>query len=116
MLTKQLEEATQIKKKIDDMNKDLQKQLKNEREENKRLNKKIQLQEADLRRANGNGRQATPAKADSQESMQQEVLALRKDLETAERIAKQSSGDQKNKELQLKRAMETVSKLKSQVL
>lgn len=113
MLTKQLEESGQIKKKLDDMNKDIQRQLHTEREENKRLNKRVQTLEAEMRK--NAGRQInTPNSKNSLESLQQEVALLRKDLETSERLAKQSNNDLKAKDLQLKRAAETINKLKSQ--
>jgi hypothetical protein len=40
MLTKQMEEGLELRKKMDEQNKDLQRQLKTEREENKNLGKR----------------------------------------------------------------------------
>lgn len=41
MLTKQMEEGLELRKKMDEQNKDLQRQLKTEREENKNLSKRF---------------------------------------------------------------------------
>ncbi len=41
MLTKQLEDGLELRQKMDEQNKDLQRQLKTEREENKNLNKRF---------------------------------------------------------------------------
>lgn len=41
MLTKQLEEGLELRKKMEEQNRDLQRQLKTERDENKGLNKRF---------------------------------------------------------------------------
>jgi hypothetical protein len=43
MLTKQMEEGLELRKKMDEQNKDLQRQLKTEREENKNLTKRLEF-------------------------------------------------------------------------
>jgi hypothetical protein len=104
---------------MEDMTRDLQKQLDNEREENKRVNKRLQIVEAEVRRGGGVARLASAgassSKSGSAEALQQEVALLKKDLETAERLAKASASDLKSKDVHLKRATESISKLKAQL-
>merc|ERR1712070_714253 len=49
------------------------------------------------------------------ETLEQDVALLKKDLKTAERLAKQADSASKSKDLQLKRATETITKLKAQL-
>jgi hypothetical protein len=89
MLTKQLEDSLELRKQLTETVTDLQRQLKNEREENKKNRKRIQLLEAESKRLS-NRRDATAPAADTVEALTQEVAQLRKDMQTAERLAKQS--------------------------
>lgn len=105
----------------------LQRQLKTEKEESKSLKKRIQVLELEQRRGSTARRQtvagATPPGSArvkeeidaSIESLSQERDTLKKDLSTAERLAKQATSDVKSKDIQLKRAVETVSRLKEQI-
>lgn len=43
MLTKQLEEGLELRKKMEEQTRDLQRQLKTERDENKSLNKRFDI-------------------------------------------------------------------------
>mmetsp|Transcript_20828 Transcript_20828/g.29841 ORF Transcript_20828/g.29841 Transcript_20828/m.29841 type:complete len:381 (+) Transcript_20828:73-1215(+) len=123
LLTKQLEDGVELRLKMEEQNKDLQRQLKTEREENKRLNKRIQIMETDLRKTGnvkgGRGAEGNqnggPLDKESADAFAQEIALLKKDLETAERMGKQSEANTKNKDLQLKRAAETIAKLKTQL-
>lgn len=51
---------------------------------------------------------------DPTDALLQEVSSLKKDLEVAERIAKQADANAKSKEAQLKRATDTIARLKTQ--
>jgi chromosome segregation ATPase len=114
MLSKQLEDSVEMRKQLTETVNDLQKQLKNEREESKKSRKRIQLLESDAKR-NSCRRTAEAGGVDTVESLAQEVTSLRKDVQTAERIAKQSETIAKAKETHLKRALETIARLKTQV-
>jgi hypothetical protein len=114
MLTQQAEESKSIRKKLMDQTADLQRQLKFEREEKKKFVKRIQLLETDNRRQNN--MKATSSKNEPDVNlMEQDIALLKKDLATAERIAKSADGDKKARDLQLKRASETINKLKAQL-
>jgi hypothetical protein len=114
MLTQQVEESKSIRKKLMEQTADLQRQLKFEREEKKKFVKRIQLLETDNRRQNN--MKATSSKNEPDVNlMEQDIALLKKDLATAERIAKSADGDKKARDLQLKRASETINKLKAQL-
>lgn len=120
LLTNQMEELTELKKKMEEQNRELTRQLKTERTENKSLNKRIQTLESELRRGGGGGGSASKRRTASMDSasgedLTQEVAMLKKDLETAERIGKQADASMKTKDTQLKRAAETITRLKTQV-
>jgi archaellum component FlaC len=85
--------------------------LKSERDEAKNLRKKLQLLEADLKK---NGRRK-PSDSSSAAELQDQVEKLRREAATAERLAKASDVQLKGKDAQLKRAVETVNRLKQQV-
>ncbi len=53
--------------------------------------------------------------AENNEALVQEVKALKKDIATFERMAKQSEENSKNKDGQLKRAADTIARLKIQL-
>jgi len=55
------------------------------------------------------------ASGDRSEAMLQEINQLKKDVQTAEKIVKQSEAEVKTKDGQLKRALESIAKLKEQV-
>eukprot|EP01039_Chlorochromonas_danica_P003800 gene3800-4150_t len=116
MLQKQVTEAADLRKKMEDQMRDLQTQLKIERDENRNLHKRIQQVEMELRK--GSRKAASAAfdggALDPTESLLQEVSSLKKDLEVAERIAKQADANAKSKEAQLKRATDTIARLKTQ--
>jgi len=78
-----------LRKQLTETVNDLQKQLRNEREENKKNRKRIQLLETDAKR-NSNRQAPLPGGVDTVDSLTQEVASLKKDVQTAERIAKQS--------------------------
>lgn len=52
MLQRQVTEATEVRKKLDEQMKDLQKQLRMEREENRSLNQRVQKMEVELKKFN----------------------------------------------------------------
>lgn len=114
LLTRQLDEATDLKKKISDQLDGVSHQLKNDREENKQLKKRIQQLEIENKKLSSR-RAGEAASADRSEAYLQEIAQLKKDVQTAEKIVKQSENDLKTKDGQLKRALETVSKLKIQL-
>ena len=58
---------------------------------------------------------AGAAAASDPQALQQEVASLKKDLQTAERIVKQAEAASKAKETQLKRATETIARMKTQM-
>lgn len=114
MLTKENENSLEIKKHLTEQVSDLQRQLNNEREENKNIKKRINLLETENKRNGGRQAVLSTNVADA-EALSQEVITLRKDLQTAERIAKQNGDNTKLKDTQLKRAVEAIAKLKTQV-
>jgi hypothetical protein len=114
MLTKENENSNEIKRHLTEQVSDLQRQLNNEREENKSIKKRINLLETENKR-NGGRQAALNTNAADAEALSQEVATLRKDIQTAERIAKQSGDNAKLKDTQLKRAVEAIAKLKTQI-
>jgi hypothetical protein len=89
-------------------------QLRNEREESKGLKKRNQLLEIENKKLTSK-RMNDAASGDRSEAYLQEINQLKKDVQTAEKIVKQSELDVKTKDAQLKRALETIAKLKEQV-
>ena len=83
------QDSVELRKQLTETVNDLQKQLRNEREENKKNRKRIQLLETDAKR-NSNRQAPLPGGVDTVDSLTQEVASLKKDVQTAERIAKQS--------------------------
>ena len=113
MLSKQVEDMAELKVHLSEQVNDLQRQLKTEREENKNMKKRIQILELENKKS---GRRNSDAPPPAEASAQaQELDILRKDLQTAERIAKQGDANAKAKDTQLKRATETISRLKQQI-
>lgn len=93
---------------------DVSQQLRNEREENKGLKKRNQLLEIENKKLTTK-RMHDAASGDRSEAYLQEISQLKKDVQTAEKIAKQSEAEAKTKDGQLKRALETIAKLKDQL-
>ena len=75
---------------------------------------RITLLETDQRR---NGRKTNePSAAESNmEQLTNDLTQAKKDLQTAERLYKQLDQNTKNKDIQLKRSAETITKLKEQL-
>ena len=118
VLTRELAETTEVKSKLYETNKDLQKQLKLEREETKRLQKRIQNLELELRKtSSGKTVMKRPASGSENkvDNLLDDINRLKRDLDTSERISKNSLNEVKSKDLQLKRAVDTIGKLKAQV-
>jgi len=114
-MTKQLSDATEIRTRLEEQVRDLQRQLKTSREDNSSLKKRVQQLETEMRKANITKRGFELPGSDSIEVLQQEVSVLKKDVATYERMTKQSEENNKNKEGQLKRALDTIARLKSQL-
>jgi predicted nucleic acid-binding Zn-ribbon protein len=68
-----------------------------------------------MKRANINKRAPEAAAPESVDSLNQEIKALKKDLSTYERMAKQAEENNKTKDGQIKRAMDTIARLKLQL-
>eukprot|EP00602_Paraphysomonas_sp_CaronLab_P004795 CAMPEP_0185023840 /NCGR_PEP_ID=MMETSP1103-20130426/6467_1 /TAXON_ID=36769 /ORGANISM="Paraphysomonas bandaiensis, Strain Caron Lab Isolate" /LENGTH=335 /DNA_ID=CAMNT_0027556607 /DNA_START=66 /DNA_END=1070 /DNA_ORIENTATION=+ len=114
-LTKQLEDSKDMRKKLMEQVNDLQRQLKSERDENKLLNKRVQLLEAENRRSGAQSKRGAANPADELAELRAENANLKKDLQTAERLAKQAESQTKTKDTHLKRALETISRNKSTI-
>lgn len=91
MLNKKLADATEIRETMETEIADLRKQLRTVREENKSLNSRIQSLESEIRRANNTGRRGGPDSARDQAAENMDREALKRDLVTAERLAKQAN-------------------------
>ena len=115
MLTQQVNDGAEVRKKLNESVNEVQHQLKSEREETKKLRKRIQILETENRRANNMKTSSNPNARQNIETLEQDVALLKKDLKTAERLAKQADSASKSKDLQLKRATETITKLKAQL-
>ncbi len=77
--------------------------------------KRIQILETENRRQNNLKASGTAREGPDVSVLEQDIVLLKKDLATAERIAKNADGTQKSRDLQLKRASETINKLKAQL-
>ena len=117
MLTKKLADAAEIREKLEEQLNDVRKQLRTVRDENKVLNARVQTLETDMRRGNQKGKNGAEqsARENATENLLAERDALKKEVETAERLAKQAQEATKTKDTQLKRALETIARLKSQL-
>ena len=109
---KQLEDDKSLRNKMSEQITDLQRQLKNEREDSKNMKKRIQILEVEGKRTttarrNSDAGAAAVAGVDT-ESISQELQTLKKDAATAERLAKQADANSKAKDIQYKRATETL--------
>ena len=114
-IQQQLDNSEQLRLKMNEQNKILERELKNEREEGKKMRKQVQLLEADQRRSARKGSNTAVLGANDPQALQQEVASLKKDLQTAERLVKQAEAASKAKETQLKRATETIARMKNQI-
>jgi hypothetical protein len=121
MLTKQAEENTESRKELTERLSEVQREIKFEREEKKKLAKRIQiLEQGEARRNNSNatGRRVGEGRGGEVidvEVLQQDMELLKKDLATAQRIGKGADEASKSKDLQLKRASETINRMKKQL-
>jgi len=113
-LTKQVEDGVALRRQLSDQMADLQRQLKTERDENKRVKKRVEQLEAESKRTTASRRGSE--QIDPKEVLTQEVATLRKDLQTAERLLKQAETDAKAKDAQHKRALESITRLKAQLV
>jgi lipid II:glycine glycyltransferase (peptidoglycan interpeptide bridge formation enzyme) len=75
---------------------------------------RIQQLELEIRKGN-HGKRGAEATANPDANLSEELAKTKKDLETVERMAKQSDANSKAKDAQLKRAIETIGRLKSQL-
>lgn len=78
------------------------------------LGDRVQQLETEARKAN-NTRKPNEQAAEAPEALVQEVKGLKKDIATYERMAKQAEENSKNKDGQLKRAADTIARLKLQL-
>jgi hypothetical protein len=113
-LQKQLTDSEDLRRKLQEQNSDLQRTLKNEREESKKASKRIALLEADARRESRKPSNTTSG-SNNVESLTQEVSALKKDISTAQRLTKTAETTSKNKDIQVRRAQEAVARMKVQI-
>jgi hypothetical protein len=115
-MQQQLDNSEQLRLKLNEQCKGLERELKSEREEGKKLRKQVQLFEADQRRnARSGSAPSASGGANDPASLRQEIAALKKDVLTAERIVKQGEAATKAKDTQLKRATETIARMKTHV-
>jgi len=111
-MSKQLTAALELRKKMEEQTRDLQRQLKTEREDKKSTHKRVTILESELRKTSRGERGPNDGQA---ESLGQEVSQLKKDLETAQRLVKQAETTSKTKDSQIKRAAESIARLKGQL-
>lgn len=91
MLTKKLADASDVRVNLETQVGDLKKGLKATQQENKQLLARIQSMEAEIRRGNYNKRAPEVNPNQALDHVMEERDTLKKDLETAERIAKQAN-------------------------
>jgi hypothetical protein len=118
MLTKKLADAAEIREKLEIQMGDMRKQLNTVREENKSLGSRVNSLESELRRTSSSNRKGTveqSARDNATENLIAERDGLKRDLDAAERLVRQANENAKNKDAQLKRAVETIARLKSQL-
>lgn len=71
--------------------------------------------ELEIKKGNHSKRGPEPSAPVYDSSTAEELAKAKKDLETAERLAKQADTNVKSKDAQLKRALETITRLKTQL-
>jgi len=115
-LAKQLADSEELRRRLQEQNSDLQRTLKSEREESKNSRRQIQLLETDARREARRPSNTGGASSSADPTiLAQEIASLRKDLQTAERLAKSADASSVAKDAQVKRATEAVARLKAQL-
>ncbi|XP_051484100.1 testis-expressed protein 9 isoform X2 [Apus apus] len=95
-------------RKMDDENQKMKSQLKDTEQENARLQRTISVQHSQLEKY----KMLSQAASKRSEGLQQEVIALEKELETLKRAQKQASAGQGATEVRLNRALEEAEKYK----
>lgn len=113
VLAKQVSQAQEMQKRLQDQVNELQNSLKLSRDMNKTLEKKVSTLEKEQSRKRDDA--ATGATSAVVTALEADNTSLKKDLAAAERLVKQHESTSRNKDLQLKRALETVDRLKGQV-
>jgi hypothetical protein len=114
-LQKQLADSEDLRKKLQEQNSDLQRTLRNDREEAKKTQKRLALLETDQRREARKTSGAGASGGATVEALSQEVAALHKEVQTAQRVAKSAEAANKSKDVQVRRAQEAVTRMKSQL-
>ena len=114
-----MEDDKSTRTKMTEQVNDLQRQLKAEREDSKNVKKRIQVLELDAKKSSSGRRMSESSAATGSaeatiDALTQEVNILKRDLATAERLAKQAEANCKTKDAQLKRSAETITRLKEQ--
>ena len=127
---KQLEaamaESDQLRLKLNEQLAETKRLLIAEREENKKLKNRVKLLEIENRKVAGGARRPGSGAGDGAvgagagddaqvDSLKQEIELLRKDLATAERLAKAADANAKAKETQLNRTAEVIARQKKQL-
>ncbi len=79
------------------------------------LSNRVQQLELEIKKGNHPKRGPEPSAPIHDTATAEELAKARKDLETAERLAKQADQNVKSKDAQLKRALETITRLKTQL-
>lgn len=122
-----LEESEAVRLKVNEQLAETKRMLLSEREEGKKLKNRVKLLEIENRKGGAAGRRGGEAGAgagagggagagdDQVDSLKQEIDLLRKDLGTAERLAKAADASAKAKETQLNRTAEIVARQKKQL-
>ncbi|XP_064524786.1 testis-expressed protein 9 isoform X2 [Pseudopipra pipra] len=95
-------------KKKDDQNQNLETRLKDTEEENTRLQRTISVQQSQTEKYKMLSQEANK----KSEGLQQEVIALEKELENLKRVQKQATASQSATEVRLNRALEEVERYK----
>ncbi|XP_031472380.1 testis-expressed protein 9 [Phasianus colchicus] len=95
----------------DDENQNLKSQLKDTEEERTRLQRKISVQQSQTEKYKMLSQEASK----KCEGLQQEVVALEKELENLKRVQKQAASSQSATEVRLNRALEEAERYKAEV-
>ncbi|KAM9275705.1 testis-expressed protein 9 isoform 2-T2 [Morus bassanus] len=98
-------------KKKDDENQNLKSQLKDTEEENSRLQRTISMQHSQTEKYKMLSQEAKK----KSEGLQQEVMALEKELENLKRVQKQAASSQSATKVRLNRALEEAERYKEEL-
>ncbi|XP_065589896.1 testis-expressed protein 9 isoform X2 [Cyrtonyx montezumae] len=98
-------------RKKDDENQNLKSQLKDTEEERTRLQRKISVQQSQAEKYKMLSQEANK----KCEGLQQEVVALEKELENLKRVQKQAASSQSATEVRLNRALEEAERYKAEL-